>query len=231
MPHAAGPHPSSTDGPDTLLFVCAANVCRSPTMEFLTRERLRELGVGPSWHCSSAGTIAAEEAPICVKSASALKGLPGGTEFAKTHRARRLTTELVDNAALILVATRKERSALARISAPARSRTFTMLEAALLVESAVANDSSRRASSDHLTLEHLAALMHSNRGLLTAPASGSGDFFRPIRRRRRELDIPDFHTGAVRDHRTVVRDVRWASDHLTQGIAELVRPSAIEELS
>ncbi len=51
--------------PPTLLFVCVANVCRSPTMQFLTAHHLDRVGIGESWNLSSAGTAAHEGSTMC----------------------------------------------------------------------------------------------------------------------------------------------------------------------
>ena len=210
-----GAEDDSDDTGRLLIFLCGANVCRSPAMEFLTTRPMRELDVGQSWRFMSAGTSAVEAQRMCSSSAAALRGLPGGEAFVEAKRSHRLTPELVARAGLIVVATREERSAVARLAPEARSRTFTMVEAALLAESAAARDMGPTGGGP-VTLGQLAALLHDNRGVLVAEhpswvnARLRGRSYRPP-----TLDIGDVHTGGARTHRPVLRDVRWASQHLT----------------
>src|SRR3954462_8077998 len=112
-----------------LLFVCIANVCRSPTMQFMTAHHLATHGVGESWSITSAGTDAVEGDRMCGTAARSLRSTRGGAQFASEHRARPLDHGLVESADLILVATHLERPSVTRLSADARARTFTMVEA------------------------------------------------------------------------------------------------------
>lgn len=224
-----GSHASSPDARQTILFVCAANVCRSPMMEFLTSERLHAQGVGPSWHFSSAGASAAGDQEMCAKSAAALTKLPGGAEFAEAHRSRPLTRELVDQAALILVTTRKERSAVAKLSPAARERTFTMIEAARLAEAAAERGDAPWLGEETPTLDRLVAVLHARRGTLAVGRAAKPP--RKLRSGRREtdpLDVPDVHTGGVRSHTPVHRAVAWSSSHLADAIVTLAHSSGGE---
>lgn len=208
-----------------MLFICAANVCRSPAMEFLTRDGLRVGGRESAWDFLSAGTTGTAIARhrMCAESASAISDLPGGAEFVETHRSRPLTRALLSRAGLVLVASHEHRSAVVRLAPAARAKTFTMLEAALLAESPVTREA--LAEPDGLTLEGLAEVMDLNRDLSDAADLPGGDRRGLFRARRRSLDITDVHKGEVGDHGRTLEDVRWGSEHLARALLELREPS------
>jgi protein-tyrosine phosphatase len=116
-----------------LLVVCTGNVCRSPVAERLGVAYLQDVaGSGaPELTIASAGVRAVVGSAIDPASARALEQL-GGT--AAGFRARQLTEQLAVDADLTLTMTRRHRAeALAR--APrAMARTFTLREAAGLLE-------------------------------------------------------------------------------------------------
>jgi sulfate adenylyltransferase len=78
-----------------VLFVCTANICRSPSMELLTRASLPE---GSDVEVASAGTHAREGQPMSSESVAALPPGPDAAGF----RSRRLTRDLLDDADLVL---------------------------------------------------------------------------------------------------------------------------------
>ena len=206
--------------PPTLLFVCIANVCRSPTMQFMTAHHLDRLGIGSSWALASAGTAAHEGDAMCVTAAAALRRVPGGADFAAAHRAQPLDAALVDEADLIMVATHLERPLLARLSPSARSRTFTMVEAALLAEAAVRRP--RLPWREDEPLGGLLANMQAARGSISLPE-------RPALSQRllrfahapESMDVRDVHSGTGGSHRHTLRDLRWASARFARAMAVL----------
>jgi low molecular weight protein-tyrosine phosphatase len=206
-----------------MLFVCVANVCRSPAMQFLTGKALESAGLGGSWELASAGTRAAADQRMCRTAATAIEEHPGGAGFSRRHRSRRLSADLVERAGLILVASHQERAAVARLSPSARERTFTMIEAALLVESA-SREPARWDDRGHLSLGTLVGVMHDNRGTARHhDASEAGRRFRPRSRRPATLDIRDVHGGEVKNHAPVLEGLRWASSHLAASLVRLAR--------
>jgi protein-tyrosine phosphatase len=207
-----------------VLFVCAANVCRSPFAEFTTWLRFHEHGVRQPWTLLSAGTKARQGMRMCADVAAAAANLPGGPEFAQSHRSRPLDAELVDHAGLILVSSQQERSGVARISPSARARTFTMVEAALLAESAVARGMTLPEGTG---LSEVSGTLHRNRGAIVNQARPTlGRLLgRRVVDRPTGLDIPDVHTGEIKTHAPVVADLQWTAEHLARAMARLLEPS------
>ena len=115
-----------------ILFVCTGNLCRSPVAERLTMAWLtaRPGAAASGPHVASAGTAAVDGRPMHPDSAralSALGGDPGG--FGST----RLTARQLDDADLILTATRDHRAQVLARRPDLMRRTFTLPEAAALV--------------------------------------------------------------------------------------------------
>ena len=81
-----------------ILFVCTGNTCRSPMAEAMMRHMLEERGVGEI-DVISAGTGAYDGAPA--SEGAYLVGLENGIDLS-SHRAQRLTRDLVSQADLIL---------------------------------------------------------------------------------------------------------------------------------
>ncbi len=81
-----------------ILFVCTANICRSPVAEAVLRDRLQERGMA-DWTVQSAGTWAIQERAAAQNSIRVLaeRGIDIGD-----HRSRMVTDEILDEADLIL---------------------------------------------------------------------------------------------------------------------------------
>ena len=84
-------------------MVCEGNLCRSPLAERLLRLRTK----GSDVHVTSAGVIAAVGEPIDPLAADELVRLGGDPEG---FEARRLTPAMLEDADLVLTATRAIRS-------------------------------------------------------------------------------------------------------------------------
>ena len=117
---------SDPSEPFRILFVCTANICRSPMAEYLLR---MVLAVGADqrsgFQLRSAGTHGydgAEMDPPAAEQLRRLGGHPCG------FRSRRLTARHCQEAELILTATREQRSLLLTREPRALRRTFTLLE-------------------------------------------------------------------------------------------------------
>lgn len=93
----------------TILFVCTANICRSPVAEALFADWLRQQGVSGDWHVESAGTWAEPGAPASAYSREVLEEL--GLDLA-SHRARRVDRAMIEAADLVVCMTRSQREAL-----------------------------------------------------------------------------------------------------------------------
>ena len=111
-----------------VLTVCTGNICRSPAAERLIR---RDWAAGaPTIEVLSGGTRAMVGEPIQISMAHLLEqcGAYSGEFCAQT-----LTSELVDNADLVLGMTRRHRAAAVAFAPAATSHTFTLREFARLV--------------------------------------------------------------------------------------------------
>jgi protein-tyrosine phosphatase len=109
-----------------VLFVCIGNVCRSPVGERLLAARLP----ADRFEVSSAGVGAMVGYAMSRYAAAELRGYGGDpTGFA----ARQLTPAVIEQADLLLTATRDLRSQVLAESPGALRRTFTVLEFAALV--------------------------------------------------------------------------------------------------
>lgn len=118
-----------------VLFVCIGNVCRSPVGERLLAARL------PSdrFEVSSAGVGAMVGYAMSKYAAAELEGFGGDpTGFA----AQQLMPEMIEQADLLLTATRDLRSQVLAESPGALRRTFTILEFAALADMAEGADAS-----------------------------------------------------------------------------------------
>ncbi len=113
-----------------VLFVCTGNICRSPTAERLAVACGAELQI-PAFRSSSAGTRAVIGHPIHQDAALVLTSLGGD---ASNFAARQLTTKIASEADLVLTMTKAHRNTVLEIAPRLLRRTFTLTEAARLVE-------------------------------------------------------------------------------------------------
>ncbi|MGY0005964.1 arsenate reductase/protein-tyrosine-phosphatase family protein [Micromonospora sp. I033] len=114
---------------DGVLFVCHANMCRSPMAEYIARRLLRDLPVA----VTSAGTDALDGAamhPYAIEVAAGTGADPAA------FRTRRLRPEHLTRATLVLTATRRQRSVCTALAPAALSRTFTLRQFARLAAAA-----------------------------------------------------------------------------------------------
>jgi protein-tyrosine phosphatase len=116
-----------------ILFVCTGNICRSPVGERLTRAFLDDaLGASAAAvGTSSAGTHAVVGKGMQPSSALVLEGLGGSPSG---FVARQLTADMVDDADLTLTMTRKHRREALKLAPRAMFRTYTLREAADLLQ-------------------------------------------------------------------------------------------------
>lgn len=126
-------HAQTSGTPVTVLLVCTGNICRSALAERLGRAYLDE-AMGDdagAVRLVSAGTQAVVGSAMHPDSALVLQGF--GAEPAD-FTARQLTETHVREADMVLTMTRGHRQAVLNESPRALARTFTLLEAADLLE-------------------------------------------------------------------------------------------------
>jgi protein-tyrosine phosphatase len=123
-------------GPDhsrfDVLFLCTANVCRSPLAEHLLRHDL-EVRLGPGeasrWRVHSAGTRASAGAPMheLVRQVLAERDITVGDGVA-----RRVDAPMIEAADLVLTASRDQRAAAVGLVPSSVRRVFTLRQFARL---------------------------------------------------------------------------------------------------
>jgi protein-tyrosine phosphatase len=104
---------------ERVLIVCVGNICRSPTAEFLFREKLKHRGI----HVSSAGLKALVGRPMDQNAMQILK--ENGIDAAG-HRARQLDPAMLREADLVLAMERDHLTAVSRISPQSSGKLFLL---------------------------------------------------------------------------------------------------------
>jgi protein-tyrosine phosphatase len=210
--------------------VCTANVCRSRSGELLLRRALVAAGVDAV--VSSAGVHATAGAPACATMLRLLGEQGLGAE--QLGGARQVTRRLLAVHDLVLVSERAHRAALARLLPAARSRTFTLLEAAALADAALAHaalDGGADAPA-HDRVAHLVPssrerliervrLMDLARGKVELPGREPRSWgFRATLRGEAEdpLDVVDVHGQSVLAHRRALLQIDDSLARLVRGL-------------
>jgi len=190
----------------SLIFICEANICRSPLMELV----LRAQSEAADWTISSAGTrVGAAGHRMCATSAE-IAEFAGDAEtpvLAAGHRSEGVDADALREVDLIITASRAERSAVAALVPDVRSRAFTLREAAHLgiepVEvrefDAIAEFDADAAATTGLA--RYAEALHARRGFVAPPKAGRSLLGR---RRRNPFDIADAHHDSTREHRAML---------------------------
>ena len=114
-------------GPLSVLFVCTANICRSPFMELTARAMAREAGAAIEF--ASAGTLGFEDQPMDEAMASQLDGLDAGG-----FRSRPLSNHLLEAADLVLTAEVTHRNRILEDHPAMFRKVFTLGQAAAAIE-------------------------------------------------------------------------------------------------
>jgi protein-tyrosine phosphatase len=91
----------------SVLFVCTANVCRSPMAMAIFRNLVQ--GDQEDWEVASAGTLAIEGLPVASKALFVLRSK--GLDISD-HRSQPVTQELIDRFDLILTMEKNQKEAL-----------------------------------------------------------------------------------------------------------------------
>ncbi|UCB51587.1 MAG: low molecular weight protein arginine phosphatase [Candidatus Zixiibacteriota bacterium] len=105
-----------------VLFVCTGNTCRSPMAEGVLKKMLEDRGVG-NIEVSSAGTHGLPNAPA---SLFAMEVAGDRNVDLSGHRSRRLTSEMIKGADLILAMSPEHLDYIKRIEGTAGRKTFLL---------------------------------------------------------------------------------------------------------
>lgn len=189
---------------ELVLVVCTANVCRSPLAALVMRHGLRDR---PDVRVETAGTHALEGAAACdlvVRHRSA----SDWAEEAAAHRARTLVPEMLDEAGLILAATREIRGEIVRLNPAVRDRTYTLREAAHRGSGFAPAADAREAGG--VISGYAAHLDRARASMGPVPAQG-GPWHRG-RCAEDEMSIVDGHGGGLRRHRRALELTADASE-------------------
>ncbi|GAB3970806.1 protein-tyrosine-phosphatase [Actinoallomurus acanthiterrae] len=176
-----------------VLFVCTANICRSPMAAELARLRLGAAARSGDILVSSAGTHGHDGADMDPDAAAVLRSLGGETAG---FSARTVTVPLLSSADLVLTAERGHRAAVAALHPSAHARMFTILEFARLI---------RRISPDRLAGEDIAARARS----LVREAARMRGMSPPG---PPDEDIADPYQGPAEDYRACATTIQVALD-------------------
>lgn len=177
----------------TLLIVCTANVCRSPYSEFLIADAFRDVPAMGDVRVGSSGIRPVPHGRTCELVAARRPHSEHWDEFLRRHVSIPSTPSRVAQAGLILTASRSNRAALALIDPAARSRTFTLREAAWL-----GSDYVRDPSVDGTeAITAFARYLDSRRGKKPPPSPARVRWFSP---RSDALSIADGHNLGQKEH-------------------------------
>jgi len=102
-----------------ILIVCVGNICRSPTAEFIFRDKLKHRDI----HVSSAGLRALVGRPMDDQAMQILK--ERGIDAAE-HRARQLNQAMLREADLVLAMERDHLTVVSRIAPEASGKMFLL---------------------------------------------------------------------------------------------------------
>ncbi len=193
-----------------ILAVCTGNVCRSPYLEHLLRDRLDRVWGPGRFHVTSAGVRALVGEPMTEASAGLLQaeGIDGAA-----FRARRVSAQDLKGADLVICATRAHRSGVVQL-APALLRRAVLLPELALARGhlpappKVRYDSSGRGiAGDHVAdglsvwLREAARVVVTRRPTIVTALPAD------------ELDIDDPYGGTEETYQRMRRQIdRWLPD-------------------
>lgn len=156
-----------------ILVVCTGNVCRSPYIHLRLAAALAEEGI----EVSSAGTGALVGYPVDPGSAALLDA--AGVDWSE-FRARQITAGLVEEADLVLTATRTHRRAVVQEAPVALRKTFALVDFADLIANVESEDI--YAARGPNLVARLAVAAGARRHLIHArPGDGDADIVDPFK--------------------------------------------------
>lgn len=185
----------------SVLFVCSANVCRSPLMKYTFLDAVPDAA---AWSVSSAGVAASEGNGACEAALPFIRS-DELYEQALTHHATQLD-DLSLRADLVIVASRAERAIIAQHSPELRWRVFTLSEAVYLGRSAA--EPCDGTETRPVTASEYAQLLDSQRGMLVLPKIRGQHRYLSGAEQPHPLDVPDAHHLRRRAHTRLFKRVR-----------------------
>lgn len=178
----------SAGAPFTILTVCTGNICRSPLAEQLLAARLGAAGVPVTVTSAGTGALVGRAMPP----EAAELSLRYGGEPAE-HRARQLTAGMVEQADLVLTASREQRGEVVSLFPRASRYTFTLAQFARIasavaegVDSVPAADEAPNQSVTDALREYVATIAAS-RGYAPPPARALDDDIEDPYRQSRQV--------------------------------------------
>lgn len=195
----------ASNRPGRILTVCTANVCRSPLAMLSLRDGLDD----PAVEVHSCG-LAPQGDAICSR-VQRLRTDAWWQDHAAAHEPTSISTDAIDGAHLILVASVGIRGEVAKIAPKARHRTFTLREAAWLGDTYLP---SSLTGAD--TLEAYASYLDRQRRV--ADVIPRSKRVLPLRKPQSPMSIIDGHGLRDGAHRATLRQVvaaaRSVANHL-----------------
>lgn len=180
-----------------ILTVCTANICRSPGIAAILRDRLKESRTGSEVHVISSGVRAREREGMCPHITEGVLPKDAAARALQVHIPRQLAPSQIDVAQLVVTADRSHRSAVVRMSPNAQARTFTLREAATLSSEVLARTRVPRHIDARDSMDWLVQEMNEVRGLAELPRAER--YWSPLRSLRpltvHPHDVPDSHGG------------------------------------
>lgn len=190
-----------------LLFVCAANVCRSPLMALTFAEPTAKSTEISDWDVLSRGISVARKHQMCRLAASMITG-EAPKALAASHVSTQIAESELESHPLIITASREERARLARMLPASRSKTFTLKEAIVLGRPPL--DAAERDRVDDLaksrSLATYAEFLHQRRGRVMMPLGSRVRL--PWTQVDDPQDVPDVHHDHSRRHTRTLRETR-----------------------
>lgn len=110
---------------NTILFVCTANICRSPMAAALMRQRIASLGLSDQVQVLSAGVWATDGRPA---SELAIATLAGRGIALEDHRSQPISIPLLEQADIVLVMEEAHRQSLFHLAPQYLSKVFLLSE-------------------------------------------------------------------------------------------------------
>lgn len=218
-----------------VLFVCSANVCRSPSAAYLLASHLLDAGCLHKFAILSAGTDAAVGDPWCVRCRHQVERPGPDLKSLVNWEAAQLTQHQLAGAGLVLCADRFNVRDVLRGQPRARDRVFTMLEAAALAVHVMTLSTSAPVSaaggagaalpalgSSQERLHWLVREMDAVRG--TIPRSPMGRVQRLLARHEDDgIELLDVHARGRRAHAEMVRSIRAVVEGLGPALVTAAR--------